>query len=246
MGKRSLHLSLLAAVVFLALLHSTLQANVHSHTHRYGLEREEDGAYSPRDHGHYDGDEHNDDFDHEAILGSAKEAEEFDHLPPEEAKRRLTILLKRMDTNEDFDITPTELRQWILRSFRSLSQEESREKLQEVDLNKDNEATWQEYVTETYGADSDADSEFSAGKEYPEEQRLMKNDKELFDTADVDKNGRLDENEFLSFTHPEEAPHMLDVILRQTLEEKDVNKDGFVDFQEYIGERGTYIFSYTL
>ena len=33
---------------------------------------------------------------------------------------------------------------------------------------------------------------------------------------------------------------MLQVILKQTLEEKDVNKDGFVDFQEYIGDRGTF------
>lgn len=47
------------------------------------------------------------------------------------------------------------------------------------------------------------------------------------------------EKEFLAFTHPEEAPHMLDIILKQTLEEKDINKDGSIDFQEYIGDRGS-------
>ncbi len=31
---------------------------------------------------------------------------------------------------------------------------------------------------------------------------------------------------------------MLDIILKQTLEEKDLNKDGSIDFQEYIGDRG--------
>ena len=34
-----------------------------------GREREADGAYSPRDNKHGDGDGHNSKFDHEAILG---------------------------------------------------------------------------------------------------------------------------------------------------------------------------------
>lgn len=50
--------------------------------------------------------------------GSAKEAEEFDHLPPEESKRRLTLLLGKMDLNGDKHIDKRELKAWILRSFR--------------------------------------------------------------------------------------------------------------------------------
>ena len=166
------------------------QANVSPHSHKHGGEREVDGAFSPRDHSHFDDDdEHNADFDHEAILGSAKEAEEFDHLPPEEAKKRLAILLEKMDLDSDKFISSTELKQWIIRSFKSLSQEESKEKLAEVDLNKDGEVTWNEYKAETYGLENDVDSIFS-GKEHAEEQRLMKNDKELFDTADLNKDGK--------------------------------------------------------
>jgi len=222
-------------------LRVTLQANVHSHTHGHGGEREADGAFSPRDHSHYEGKEHNVEFDHEAILGSAKDAEEFDHLPAEEAKRRLSILLKKMDLNGNSMITPTELKQWILRSFKSLSEEESQEKLTEVDLNKDGEVTWEEYLTETYGLDSDTDSDIFAGKDQAEDRKLLKNDKELFNAADLNKDGKLNAKEFLAFTHPEEAPHMLETILKQTLEEKDLNKDGFIDFQEYIGERETEV-----
>ena len=217
-----------------------LNASPHSHKH-LGSERETDGAYSPRDHSHYEGEEHNVEFDHEAILGSTREAEEFDHLPPEEAKKRLAILLTKMDLNGDSEITPLELKQWILRSFKSLSEEESREKLNEVDLDKDSYVTWNEYKAETYGVDGDIEDGIFSGKEHAEEKALMKNDKELFETADLNKNGKLDSQEFLAFTHPEEAPHMLEVILRQTLEEKDANKDGFIDFQEYIGDRGIYL-----
>ena len=181
----------------------SMPANVHgNHNHKHVQEREQDGAFSPRDHHHFDGDDHNDDFDHEAILGSAAEAEEFDHLPPEEAKKRLGVLLEKMDSNADRFVSHVELKQWILRSFASLSEEESREKFQEVDLNRDKQVTWQEYLTETYGAENDIDSPMFSSREHLEEQKLMTNDQELFRAADVDENGFLDEKEFIAFTHP--------------------------------------------
>lgn len=180
---------LVTLAVLISLSFISQQANVSPHSHKHGGEREVDGAFSPRDHSHFEDDEHNADFDHEAILGSAKDAEEFDHLPPEEAKKRLAILLEKMDLDSDKFISQTELKQWIIRSFKSLSEEESKEKLTEVDLNKDGEVTWNEYKAETYGLENDVDSIFS-GKEHAEEQRLMKNDKELFDTADLNKDGK--------------------------------------------------------
>lgn len=96
----------------------TLSAVMHGHTVNLNREREVDGAYSPRDRDHLDGDEHSNEFDHEAILGSVKEAEEFDHLSPEESKKRLSILLLKMDINNDKVIDRKELKAWILRSFK--------------------------------------------------------------------------------------------------------------------------------
>ena len=97
-------------------------------------ERLSDGAFSPRDHKHGSGEEHNNAFDHEAILGSRKDAEEYDDLPPEEAKKRLRVsdskqvwnligfasqvLLGKMDRNLDEQIDRKELYAWILRSFK--------------------------------------------------------------------------------------------------------------------------------
>merc|ERR1719284_950100 len=85
-----------------------------------GREREADGAYSPRDKKHGDGEGHNAKFDHEAILGSEKEAEEFEHLSPEVAKARLRALATKMDRNLDGKIDKKELQAWILRSFRNV------------------------------------------------------------------------------------------------------------------------------
>lgn len=72
--------------------------------------------------------------------------------------------------------------------------------------------------------------------------QLLKEDRQLFNAADQNIDGRLDDKEFLAFTHPEENPDMLPVILQQTLEEKDTNNDGVIDFQEYIGDSGEFLF----
>jgi reticulocalbin-2 len=84
--------------------------NVHHHSHG-NTERLEDGAFSPRGDKHFDheGDHHNE-FDHEAIIGSVKEAEEFHDLPPEESKRRLGILVQKMDFNSDGFVDRHELK----------------------------------------------------------------------------------------------------------------------------------------
>merc|ERR1712136_200418 len=87
-------------LVIVATLFYLFQTSDSAATHG-GREREADGAYSPRDNKHGDGDGHNSNFDHEAILGSHKEAEEFEHLSPDVAKERLRTLATKMDRNMD-------------------------------------------------------------------------------------------------------------------------------------------------
>ncbi|XP_067006847.2 reticulocalbin-2 [Anabrus simplex] len=211
-------------------------ASPHIHTHHHGNEREEDGSYSPRDSNHFAGGSHHSEFDHEAILGSVKEAEEFDQLEPGEAKRRLRILVSKMDLNKDNAIDRNELHAWIVRSFKMLSKEESHDRFEDADENEDGIVTWSEYVADAYGIQGDED--ISLTGENVEDEKLIKEDKKMFEAADKNKDGSLDKDEFLMFTHPEEHPEMLPLILKQTLEEKDLDGDGFISFQEYIGERG--------
>lgn len=90
----------------------------HSHHHDHTKERTEDGVYRARDSNHQDENGgHASEFDHESIIGSVKEAEEFDQLSPAEAKRRLAILVTQMDLNNDDHIDRHELKAHILRSF---------------------------------------------------------------------------------------------------------------------------------
>lgn len=210
----------------------------HFHSqHHHGSEREEDGGFSPRDSHHYDEDgEHHSEFDHEAILGSVKDAEEFDQLEPEEAKKRLRILLKKMDLNNDELIERNELHAWILRSFKMLSEEESQDRFEDADENEDGKVTWQEYVADSYGINDDDEDNIKGTSS--EDSKMIQDDKIMFDAADRNKDGVLDNSEFIFFTHPEEHPEMLPLVLQQTLNDKDSDKDGFISFQEFIGDQG--------
>ncbi|KAF5275574.1 hypothetical protein FQA39_LY06686 [Lamprigera yunnana] len=227
---------LIRTVTFLLLFNIICCAVVHSHSSQLNKEREEDGAYSPRDHSHKNSAEHNNEFDHETILGSAKEAEEYDHLPPEEAKRRLKILLKKMDLNGDEQIDRKELKAWILRSFKMLSKEEANEHLEDADDDGDGKVSWMEYLVDTYGSDSNEDSLMMD----QENQVLIQDDKIMWKVADFNGDGVLEGDEWVAFSHPEEHPDMLPHILEQTLRDKDIDKDNSIDFQEYIGERGEH------
>ncbi|XP_058819013.1 reticulocalbin-2 [Topomyia yanbarensis] len=229
--------------LFIGALNLTYAATTHKHGHNTvstgSKERLEDGSFAPRDAHHIDGDEHHSEFDHEAILGSVKEAEEFDTLSPEESKRRLAQLVIKMDLNSDGFVDRHELKAWILRSFKSLLEEESADRFEDVDQNADDVITWQEYYADTYGMDSEDEETdkpviMDASKE--EEKKLITDDKEMFEAADSNHDGRLDPSEFVLFMSPEEFPQMFSVVLKQTLRNKDTNLDGKIDFQEYAAE----------
>ena len=51
-----------------------------------------------------------------------------------------------------------------------------------------------------------------------------------------DKDGKLSRAEFSTFLHPEEADHMRDVVVKETIEDIDTDGDGKISLDEYIGE----------
>ncbi|CAG9121712.1 unnamed protein product [Plutella xylostella] len=198
-------------------------------------ERAADGAYRPRDAGHYSDGVHHSEFDHEAILGSVKEAEEYDRLSPEEAKQRFSQLLLRMDLNGDQFIDRSELKQWFLKTFRNLSREEADERFSESDADSDGQVTWREYLQDSFGIDGEEDLH---GEEEGETGVLVKEEREMWYKADKDGDNILDKTEFEVFINPEEHAEMHALLVRRQLREKDGNGDGVVDFNEYVGQRG--------
>merc|ERR1712038_1661247 len=170
---------LIALLWLLFVVETVLAAATH------GKEREGDGAYSPRDKHHGEGEQHNSKFDHEAILGSEKEVEEFEHLPPAVAKERLRKLAVKMDRNLDGKIDKKELQAWILRSFRMLSQEESTERFDDNNEDGDDFVTWDEYKANEFEDLVEHEDGDKLDSSKLEDLSMMEEDKVLFFAADV-------------------------------------------------------------
>lgn len=100
--------------------------------------------------------------------------------------------------------------------------------------------TWAEYLREMY----DMDSEDVPNVKVPVfdnnldavNTQLIEDDRVVFETADLNKDGQLNRDEFVLFISPEEHPIMLPIILNQTLRDKDTDHDGMINFQEFLGD----------
>lgn len=125
---------------------------------------------------------------------------------------------------------------------RKLAEEEAQERFVEIDLDANKIMTWKEYMKDTYSMESEGEILQEAKSLAPELQksvydsRLIQDDREMFNAADQNKDGVLTEDEFKLFLSPEEFPEMFPIIIEQTLRDKDLNKDGRIDFQEFVGE----------
>ncbi|KAM9327372.1 calumenin-A isoform 1-T2 [Pholidichthys leucotaenia] len=176
-------------------------------------------------------DEKNYDYDHEAFLGQ-KEAKSFDQLPPEEGKRRLGLIVDKMDENKDGFISEEELKVWIKNAQRKHIYESVEHQWKDFDLNGDGQISWDEYKNVTYGSfleDPQTDIEYN----YP---RMIARDERRFKVADTNKDMIADKQEFTAFLHPEEHEHMKDIVVQETIEDIDKNEDGYIDLNEYIGD----------
>lgn len=116
-------------ISFTPLISSSAHVHVHESHRSHSKERIEDG-HVPRSRDHYNDDGHNNEFDHQAILGSKSKAKEFDQLSDEESKRRLKLLVTKggMDADSDGYVDMIELINWILKSFQNLAEEDGIER----------------------------------------------------------------------------------------------------------------------
>ncbi|VDK83148.1 unnamed protein product [Litomosoides sigmodontis] len=169
--------------------------------------------------------------DHKAVIGSRKEAEIFDDLSPDEAKRRLEILARKMDRDNDGYVTREELEEVIKKNMIALDLEESNDRFREMDTNQDNLVTWNEYVQESFG-DIDQENEMIDA----DDKRLLEDDWRFFLTADQDKDERLSNSEFHAFQNPESFPHMHTALIEVTMKEKDKNRDGKITLDEFLDD----------
>jgi len=191
------------------------------------------------DHDHWKDGVHNDEFDHQAILGTKEEAEEYQDLPKEEAKKRLAGLIKKIDADGDTFVTHEELQKWVVKSFVSLNEEESLARYKEHDQDADGKLSWEEYLRSVYGyvptVSELTDMDNVDARHFV---RIYREDEAKFQACDVDKDGVVTAEEFGGFYHPEDFSHMHDIEMARIIAETDKDGDGAIDLEEFVGDLG--------
>ncbi|XP_016984148.1 calumenin-B [Drosophila rhopaloa] len=185
---------------------------------------------------HFDGGEHNAQFDHEAFLGP-DESKKFDNLTPEESRRRLGLIVDRIDENKDGFVTLPELKNWIAYTQRRYIDEDVSRVWKQH--NPENNATisWESYREAVYGfLDNLSNDEMEQEENGVSYKSVMKRDRNRWSVADLDLDDNLTREEFTAFLHPEDHPTMKHLVLRETISDLDKDNDGKISVDEYIGD----------
>ncbi|XP_074641356.1 calumenin-B-like [Tubulanus polymorphus] len=180
---------------------------------------------------------HHAEFDHLAILGNRKEAAEFATITPDDAQRRLAILVEKMDQNADGVLTQVELIQWISENYRKLDRDAANVQFATADVNGDGFAAWDEYLDKAHHTTPEKiEATRKAGdEEFIEFVQSMDHDMRKFHAADANEDGKLDRKEYAEFTNPTPHGKVLEVEALHAMEKVDKNRDGYVEEHEYIG-----------
>lgn len=213
-------------------IHCDFSEHIHKHDHNHHPHTDSDGKKSHSHHTSsmfdFDQEDHDNELDSEALLGGRQGAKAFAEMQPSEARVHIQNLMQTSNMDKDGNglVSFKELLQWIKQSFEKLSQEESDEMFEEEDSNHDGKLHWSEHYNGSFTDFEDLESN--------EMEQLMREDKIMWQVADLDKDGFLDKLEYALFSSPEDHEQMHEVIFNLTLERKDHDGDGRLSFEEYI------------
>jgi len=188
---------------------------------------------------HYINKQHNPAYDHEAFLG--EEAKTFDMLTPEESTRRLGIIVDKIDKDSDGYVTHEELKDWIMYTQQRYIRDDVERQWRSHNPQEKEKLSWTDYKQIVYGDIEENEKE----RQNPNDEsfsyfQMLKRDRRRWTVADLDGDDLLTKEEFTAFLHAEDAEHMKDVIVLETMEDIDKDRDGKISLAEYIGKSCCY------
>lgn len=76
--------------------------------------------------------------------------------------------------------------------------------------------------------------------------KIFSRESRRFEKADLNSDKKLSMEEYFAFTNPEIVEHMKDLVVKEALEDMDTTKDGYISFDEYMGELSKYCLIYII
>lgn len=185
---------------------------------------------------HFQDDTHNTQYDHEAFLGE-DQAKTFDQLPPEESRRRLGIIVDKIDEDKDGFINMSELKNWIKFTQRRYIEDDVDRQWRQHNPSNNETLHWEVYRKTVYGFMDEMDpQDLDKDSDSLSYRAMLTRDRRRWSVSDRDGNDFLTKAEFVEFLHPEESPRMRDIVVSETMEDIDKDNDGKVSVDEYIGD----------
>jgi len=186
--------------------------------------------------------DHNEAYDHEAFLGD--EAEQFASLSPEQARLKLSLVVDKIDRDNDTLVTEAELTWWIKETAQRSVERRTEEFWSRNNPGGEQEISWDKYRAIQYGFLTDSHIADEGGRWKGEEdvdaetlaiyKQLELRDRRRWTVADRNKNLQLCKEEFAAFIHPEHSEHMGDILISETMADFDQDGDGKLDLAEYV------------
>jgi len=179
----------------------------------------------------FDGRAHSSHEDHVAFLGEEL-AKEFEKLSPQESRRRLRMLVPRIDINKDGFVEEAELEIWIRHRMQKWTVHEDVDAIfRDKDMDGNDKVSWKEYMIRTFGfTEEDMHNKW----ERSNLEKYVLFDKKKWRYSDQDKDGILNRQEYEYFHHPKEHEIMLSYVAVALIDAYDKDQDGRLSLDEYL------------
>ncbi|XP_038866545.1 45 kDa calcium-binding protein-like isoform X1 [Salvelinus namaycush] len=186
----------------------------------------------------------NKDFHQEVFLG--KEMEEFEEdSEPRRNRNKLIDIFSKVDFNKDKSVSAKEMQRWIVEKTEEHFQEAVRENkmsFHAVDPDGDGHVTWDEYRVKFLASKGFNKKEMADKIKNSEELKVDEETQEVleslkdrwFQADNPPADQLLNEEEFLSFLHPEHSKGMLKYMVKEIVRDLDQDSDKKLTLSEFI------------
>lgn len=148
-----------------------------------------------------------------------------------------SVIVDKIDTNNDGFVDLSELKAWIQFTQRRYIEDDVQRQWRSHNPDNNDTIHWDVYRTNVYGFMEEMDptdlEREDNGFSY---KAMLTRDRRRWSVADRDGDDALTKAEFTDFLHPEESKYMRDVVVEETVEDIDKDDDGRISVEEYIGD----------